>query len=116
MDLQKTLNLADTVVFDDEYNGEKFSFTARKNVLTPKLLQAFTDVQSRPIGQAEILADILTEWTIDMAGQPFPPTNENLSILPTEFLWQVFNKIAESWSGNDADKKKSANGSAASAG
>lgn len=115
MDLTKALNLDETVTFNDEYNGESFSFTAKKNVLTPLLLQTFSDVQTRPIGQAEILASVITEWTIDMAGEPFPPTVENLSKVPTEFLWQVFNKIAESWSGNDADKKKSANGSAASA-
>jgi hypothetical protein len=114
MDLAKALNLDETVTFDDEYNGEKFSFTAKKNVLTPDLLQKFQDVNKRPEAQAEMLAGILTGWTIDMHGELYPPTFENLNRIPTDFLWQIFNRIAETWSGNDADKKKSASGSAAS--
>lgn len=113
MDLQKALDLEKVTTFDDEWNGEKFSFTAKTNALTPRVLDQFANIQTQPIGLAKSLANILTDWTINMGGEAFPPTAENLERVPVEFLTRIIERLGESWSGNAPKPSKSQSGSAA---
>lgn len=101
MDIKKVLKLDETTTFESEWNGEKFSFDARTNILTPEWLQMNTDVDEKPENLARMLANTLTNWDITMGDDPFPPTFENLRKVPKNFLWHVISKISESWSGNE---------------
>lgn len=38
---------------------------------------------------AEILSGLIESWNMDMNGEPFPPTAENLNLLPVEFVAQA---------------------------
>lgn len=93
MNIKTALQLDKSVTIAGEYNGERFSFTAMTNVITPRFLQRINDANERPIEFAAALAEIIPEWDLDMEGEPFPPTAENLAILPTDFLAHLFNLI-----------------------
>jgi hypothetical protein len=76
-------------------------------------LEQFATLKTEPIGIAKSLASILTDWSIDMGGEPFPPTAENLERVPVDFLTRIIERLGESWSGNAPKPSKSRNGSAA---
>jgi hypothetical protein len=114
MDLKKTLGLEETDKFDGEYNGEKFTFHAKTQLLTPEFLQQLADLSTRPIEYANCLANAITEWDITMGvnaqGEaiPFPPTPHNIAKIPRDFLEYVLDVISESWAGKKQKSSESA--------
>jgi len=105
MNLNKILQSEKTVHFSGEWNGELVEWDAKEKALTPKVLQSFADVKANPIGMANGLGDILTDWTIFIEEKgDFPPTAENLSIVPLDFLTWVLEKISETWQGGKPQK------------
>ena len=100
MDLTKALELDKVSRFDSEYNGEKFTFSAKSEMLTPAFLDNLKEWDAKPLACAEALSGIITEWDIEMNGQPYPPTAENLAQVPKKFLNFLLSEIVESWQGN----------------
>lgn len=113
MNIQKTLaTLDETVTVDGTWNGETFTMEVRKNALTPKIAQRFADVSTQPIQMAMAISDIVSSWTIDLDGEEFPTTVENLAILPIDFLNYVVETITEVLVGKSKKQEKLASASA----
>ena len=102
--------------FDHVWEGNEFWFEAHERALTPRVMQQLKDMETRPIEMANGMAGILTDWSIyrDEEGD-FPPTAENLAILPIEFLTDILDKMSETWAGNEQKPKQSASSSGVSA-
>ena len=100
MNLAKVLELDKTVRIEDEYNGEKYWFEAKAEMVTPRFLQQVKEWDADPIKKAIAMSEVITAWDIDMNGEPFPPTFENLDSLPPKFLSRLINKIAETLNGD----------------
>lgn len=107
MDLSKTLELDKVARFNGEYNGEKFWFEAKQEMLTPRFLQQVKDWDTEPIKKAQAMSEVFTDWDIDMNGEPYPPTMENLSRVPDKFLEYCLNLVVESWQGNPPKPEES---------
>jgi hypothetical protein len=116
MDLKKVLDLDKTEKFNGEFNGEKFTFHAKSQMLTPEFLQQLADLSTKPIEYANAMSGVITEWDITMGKDakgnpiPYPPTFDNIKKIPREFLEYILDVIAESWAG----KKQTASVSASS--
>lgn len=112
MNIAKTLELEKTKKIDGEFNGVAFTFEAKTNAVTPRFMQRIADVRERPIEMANGLAGLITGWDIDMDGEPFPPTPENLADLPMDFLSYLMDQIVDAISaeakGKGTDKMASA--------
>lgn len=108
MDLAKVFALDKTETIKDEFNGEKYSVTVKAKAFTQDFFQAYKDASSseKPAELARILSQVVVSWDIEMNKKPFPPTYENLLIIPSEFLWHLISVIVSSWNGNEEDKKK----------
>src|SRR5687768_14332770 len=104
MDISKALDLERVEKFDHVYNGEKFSFSVKMNNFTPEFHQTYKDAADKPIEIARALSLVLTDWDIDLAGKPFPPTFDNLQRVPSDFLWDLLVRIFDTWNGVEADK------------
>lgn len=116
MNLTKALELDKVERFESEFNGEKFWFEAKASKLTPKFHQAIIDVSAQPMKLAEELAGVITAWNIFLHEDgDFPPTLENLSGTPEDFIFHLVNVIAESWTGKKQEPSNSQSGSAATA-
>jgi len=105
MDLQKVLELDKTERFDGEFEGHKFWFEAKSHKVTPAFHDALVKAANEPLVWTSQMAGILTDWSIVLGGEAFPPTAENLAKIPEDFIWELFNIMAASWSG-DAKKQK----------
>lgn len=116
MKLNTVTGAGKTALFEKEWESESVWFYAKEKSLTPKVMQSFADIQTRPLAIAEGLTDILTTWSITLEKespeQPsasfvsdFPPTAENLARLPVDFLTFILETIGEAWQG---DEKKAA--------
>jgi hypothetical protein len=89
-----------TVKFSKEWEGEIVEWSVKEKSLTPRVLQAFSDVQTRPIELANGLSGIVTDWSIFLEAEgDFPPTPENLAKLPFDFLNFMLESISETWAG-----------------
>lgn len=100
----------DTANFSIDWNGEQVGFSAKRNVLSPKLMKRFTDIEKDPMQMAYALADILTSWDIEDVDCK---DAEALGDLPVEFLTKLIEKLGEVWSGEKKLQATSASGSAA---
>jgi hypothetical protein len=108
MNIAKTLELEKTTTINGEFNGSAFTFEAKTNAVTPKFMQQIADVRDRPIEMANGLASVIPSWDITWNEDEFPPSAENLSIVPIDFLSYLMEKITDvlSKSGNaKADDK-----------
>jgi hypothetical protein len=81
------------------YAGEQITFSFTPGKITPKWERKFNELiqdewRSRAI--VETLSEILVDWDILDNGKPFPPTAENLQLLPLDLLSEIFTKIMES--------------------
>lgn len=108
-------DLGKTEEYKSTWNGEEFSFTAKQHALTPRVLQQFREMEASPIQMANSLASILDGWTIDLDGEDFPPTAENLERVPIEFLIHIIEILGEKWNGKKQTPRQSQNTSEASA-
>lgn len=96
----KNILTVKTVKFSKEYEGQLVEWWVKDKALTPKLMQTFVDVEKRPIELANGLAQIVTQWSVFLEEEgDFPPTSENLSICPMEFITFLIDSIAETWQG-----------------
>jgi hypothetical protein len=109
MNLKEALELENSKTVPGEYKGNPFTLEIRTNIITPRFMQQLADVTARPIEMANMLADVLKSWDIDMEGEPFPPTAKNHSIVPIDFLTLVFELITNSITEKEA-KAEAANG------
>jgi hypothetical protein len=100
----------DTAAFEMEWAGEKIQFTAKRNVLSPKMMKRFADVEKDPMQMAYALAEILASWDIEDVDCT---DADALGNLPVEFLGQVIEKIGETWAGKKPTPEALASGSAA---
>ena len=108
MNLATTLELDKVSRFESEYNGEKFWFEVYEEMLTPAFLNDLKHWDDEPLACAEALARAIPRWGIDMNGEPFPPTAENLAQVPKKFLNHLLTVIVESWQGNPQKPSESA--------
>lgn len=99
----------DVATFSFEYAGETIQFSAKRNVLSPKLMKRFTDIEKDPMQMAYALAEILTKWDIEDVDCT---DAEALGNLPVEFLTKIVEKLGEVWSGESGKVQASASGSA----
>jgi hypothetical protein len=104
--------VTNTTPVNGEWQGETFVMQVFDNALTPSVLQAFKDIEDRPMEMARGLSEILASWDITMGESEFPPTATNLAKLPVDFLTYLMNKIGEGWSGKKPTSTPSRNGSA----
>lgn len=102
-----------TARLEIEYNGEKVWFQCKTNALTPRFLDQVSNIQTDVKLLAKALASVVTEWDINLDGQPFPPTEENLLDVPTPFLTTMIEKMTEVWGGDVGKPLASASTSAA---
>ena len=88
-----------------------------ENSLTPKVFRALRKLEENKDvdGLTSALAEIYKRWDIDINGEDFPPTVENLEGLPFDFLTSMVEAVAEGWSGKLETATKSLNGSAQTA-
>ncbi len=114
--LEKTV----AITFDfpnDLGEKEGIELTVKEHSLTPRILTTMQelakneDVTELPV----VLAQIVTNWSIDADGEPFPPTLENLNKLPVNFLAAMAEAVAGVWAGNAPKPNPSANSLADSA-
>ena len=42
---------------------------------------------------AKILAGLVQEWNLDADGEPFPPSAENISLCPDNFVQQLSDRV-----------------------
>lgn len=101
-----------TVDITFEYNGESVTMQVREESLSPQFEQGLRDTIDRPIAAAETLVSVITGWDIDYNGEPFPPTLDNLKILPVSFYEATIAAIGEMFAGKLKKSEPSANGSA----
>lgn len=113
MNIGKDLNEIEK--FTSEWNGEAFSFSAKKHALTPRVLQDFKEIEGEPIKIASVLSDMITAWDVDENGEPLLPTVENLERLPVEFLVHIITVLGEKWQGKKQTPRPSQSSSEASA-
>lgn len=102
-----------TARLEIEYNGQTVWFEAKTNALTPRFLDQVSNIQADVKLLAKALASVLTAWDIDLDGEPFPPTEENLLDVPTPFLTAIIEKMSEAWAGDVGKPLASASTSAA---
>jgi hypothetical protein len=95
MNIAKALNLDKTRKLNGEFNGVAFTFEAKTNAVTPKFMQHLADAEVRPIESVNALASVITAWDIDMDGKEFPPTADNLAIVPVNFLGYLVGQITD---------------------
>lgn len=100
MNLATALQLDKVSRFESEYNGEKFWFDAREEMLTPAFLNNLKEWDNDPLACAEALAGCITDWDIDMNGKKYPPSAANLAQIPKKFLNHLLTVIVESWQGD----------------
>ena len=88
-----------------------------ENSLTPKVFRALRKLEENKDvdGLTSALAEIYKRWDIDINGEDFPPTVENLEGLPFDFLTSMVEAVAEGWAGKSTTATKSLNGSAQTA-
>ena len=104
------LYAADSASFEVEWNGEKIGFSAKRNVLSPKLMKRFTDIEKDPMQMAYALATIITQWDIEDVDCT---DADALGDLPVEFLTKIVERLGEVWSGDSKKQQALASGSAA---
>lgn len=97
----------DTATFEIEWNDEKIGFSAKRNVLSPRLMKRFTDIEKDPMQMAYALASIITKWDIEDVD---PTDADALGDLPVEFLTKIVEKLGEVWSGEKKSLAASPNG------
>ncbi len=114
MDINTLLDTK-TETFEVVYRDQTVTFEAKSDALTPRLMQSFADLREKPIEIANALGSVLVRRDIDLDGQPFPPTAENLAGIPVPFLTAIIEKLGESWSGNAQPLPRSQNGLAVAA-
>jgi hypothetical protein len=100
----------DVANFEIEWNGEAVQFSAKRNVLSPRMLKRFSDVEKDPMQMAYALAEILSSWDIEDVDCT---DAEQLANLPIEFLAKLIEKIGETWAGDAKKPQALASGSAA---
>lgn len=100
----------DTATFEIEWSDEKIQFSAKRNILSPRLMKRFTDVEKDPMQMAYALSEILSSWEIEDVDCT---DAEQLANLPVEFLAKIVEKIGETWGGDAKKPQALANGSAA---
>lgn len=95
LNIAKLLRLDKTENLTIEWNGYPVNLRVKPQLVhTPIVRQHIADsLNGRPLGIAEALALLIDDWDIDLAGDPFPPTVENLGICPKDFLELVAEKI-----------------------
>lgn len=101
-----------TVDLTFEYNGESVTLQVREESLSPQFEQSLQDTVKRPLAAAEAFARVIVSWDIDYNGDPFPPTVDNLKILPVSFYEAVMSAVGEMFQGKLKKSEQSANGSA----
>lgn len=116
MDINEAFELDKTVRFDDcEWNASPFWFEAKENMLTPRLMQQLSDIDKKPDEIAQALSEVVTNWNLTNSEEDYPPTFDNLSRLPLQFLVYLIEKLSEVMQGNVQTPSGSQNGSARSA-
>jgi hypothetical protein len=108
MNLAKALDLEKVTRFNDEINGEKFWFDAKDELMTPEFLNQLDNWDTDHLGCCKAMASIITDWDVEMDGEPFPPTAENFAKVPKKFSAHIINTIAASWQGNPQKPDESA--------
>lgn len=112
-------------VFKYEFNSEDGS-NAVENIeiefyekcLTPAFLDALTKYEEKrdSVSIAKHLAKNIVSWNLDWNGEPFPPTEENLSeVCDFDFLMQLVTAISETFAGKKPTQTESPSLSAVSA-
>lgn len=61
---------------------------------------------------AGLLASLIASWNLDADGEPFPPTADNIKLLPMDFAAVLAEKVLATLSPNPQTANDSDNGSA----
>lgn len=89
-----------------EWKGKKVKFSAQTASLTPNFLNGAKSTADYP----KAVCGVLRSWSLSDGEKPWPITEEAVGSLPTAFLDALLTRITESWAGDEAKKKASANG------
>lgn len=94
MDISKLRSTRRTVTV--QYGDESVTVTYSPSAITPKWEQEFVEAardewKSRAV--IETLSRVVVDWDVTDGGEPYPPTVENLSALPLDFLGAVLQAI-----------------------
>ena len=81
-----------------EYDGEPVTIEFFPNQLTAEWFartseQAQADMGPDGDGECRALAAILIDWDVQNAGQPFPPTYENLKLVPKALIRRTMEEV-----------------------
>lgn len=109
MDITKELE--ETVDLTVEYKDQTIAFTADKASLTPAFVKNIGKIEDYPAAVAGTVKD----WDVTAHGAKWPLDQDSLERLPSGLLLAIINRIGETWSGDEAKKKRLANTSAATA-
>ena len=91
-----------------EWEGDTVDFSAKRHCLTPKMMEQFKGIEEHPMRMAEVLANILTEWSytdVDCTN-----AEELGAFAPVELLTKFIEKLGEVWSGEKKPQAASQNG------
>ena len=110
------MNIAETLEktapFSFEYKGETVSGNIREEaVMSPDFIEGMGAFKDKPTEMARVFSDVITDWDIDMNGEPYLPTFENLRRLPFPFFEAMIEEITESFLGKPQTSPASGNGS-----
>lgn len=117
----KTLKKAFQYTFSGEDGNdavENIEIEFYEKCLTPAFLDALTKYEEKrdSVSIAKHLAKNIVSWNLDWNGEPFPPTEENLSeVCDFDFLMQLVTAISETFSGKKQTSTASPSLSAVSA-
>lgn len=112
MNIAKAIDREETLTFD--WESEPVEIRFKPNTVTAELAVTLENLNT-VAELIERLAPIVSGWNLDWNGELFPPNAENMSKVPASFIREMFQRMAEVWSGNGQKPRKLASASAPSA-
>ncbi len=77
------------------YQGEEARITVIDPIPSIRFSQLIKDGEVRPIAYAEALELVTIDWDITDNGEPYPPTVENIAILPMDLIAKIMTAISD---------------------
>lgn len=113
MDLNGLVNRLEPFTF--EYDGYTLNGRFYKYKVSPQYLATLKKMEDEGTEPDEIgwkiISDSIESWDMDVEGQPFPPTVDNLKQVPVVYLIAFGKYLGELREGNPTNGASSPNGS-----
>lgn len=88
-----------------EHDGDALTFSFDANKVTPRWMattQEGLEAQDT-LSISQALASVFIDWDVQDEGQPFPPSADNIALLPFPIVVALFGQVCEKSSPTDAE-------------